>query len=185
VSSIHIFLLAAFLLVSAVMSLPNASAITDTDRDEIKSCLSNWPNHPFKGEQADFRVLTSSVKVLGIGEDLNDLTKTAEPRLILVKPNVSVMSKSQMNLLNPNGWYCLKGKVSVLAKTEINIGCATHITSSASGTTVLGASEGDTGVTVLGKTVINKIGCAATGHADSKPAQRAAPSKFSDPISGH
>jgi hypothetical protein len=109
-------------------------------------------------------VISPATTVMGVGGELNDNKKSEGPELILVKPNVAVMSKSVMNLLNPNGWYCLKGKVSVMAKTEINLGCTTHITST-SEANVLGKSDKETGVTVLGKTVVNKVGC--TGSTGS------------------
>jgi len=39
----------------------------------------------------------------------------------LVKPAVSVMAKTVLQLKNPNGWYCLKGRTSVLGKIEIQL----------------------------------------------------------------
>jgi hypothetical protein len=64
-----------------------------------------------------------------------------------------------MTLANPNGWYCLKGKVDVMGKTEINLNCKAHLATSTDSVTVAGSDDNDTGVTVLGKSVVNKVGC--------------------------
>ncbi len=129
------------------------------DLDEVKQCLRNWKTHPFKAAKPEFRTVTSKVKVMGVGGALEDDTPTKEPELVLLKPAVNVMSKSVINLMNPNGWYCLKGKVDVLGKTEINLHCQAHLASTASTATVLGSNEENTGVTVLGKSVINRLAC--------------------------
>ncbi len=86
------------------------------DLDEIRNCLNHWQEHPFKSGTPKFRTLTTRVKVMGIGDETVDSVKTDQPDLVLIKPNVTVMSKSTLRLLNPNGWYCMKGKVAVLGK---------------------------------------------------------------------
>jgi hypothetical protein len=132
-----------------------------SDADEIKSCLEHWKEHPFKGEHPKFRTLISRVKVMGIGDEVGDTAKTDKPDLVLVKPNVTVMSKSVLKLLNPNGWYCMKGKVSVLGKSEIQLHCKAKLASSNSGAVVMGSDNADTGgVTVLGETRVTRVDCA-------------------------
>jgi hypothetical protein len=131
-----------------------------SDADEIRACLEHWHEHPFKGEHPKFRTLISRVKVMGIGDEVGDTAKTAKPDLVLVKPNVTVMSKSVLKLLNPNGWYCLKGKVSVLGKSEIQLHCKAKLASSNSGAVVMGSDNADTGgVTVLGETRVTRVDC--------------------------
>lgn len=135
------------------------TALAD-DLDEIKACLSHWQGHPFKTESPKFRTLTSRVKVMGIGDETTDDVKTDKPELILIKPNVTVMSKSILRLLNPNGWYCMKGKVSVMGKSEIQLHCHAKLASSNSGAVVMGSDHADSGgVTVLGSTRVVRVGC--------------------------
>lgn len=141
--------LAIFLM---LLAAPGAYA----SQAALKACLKNWGEHPFDENNLNYRTLGAKVSVFGIGNAMTDGVVTDKPALIYVKPNVSVMTKSRMNLMNPNGWYCLKGKVSVMSKSIINLHCDAHLASSKEGTTVLGSSEGDKDVTVMGKTVINR-----------------------------
>ena len=135
------------------------------DRDEsgdvavIQSCLDHWSKHPFNREAPKFRVISSRVKVLGIGHDIEDKKHTDEPELILVKHNVAVLSTSRLNLLNPNGWYCLKGKTAVLGASKIRLACKANLAASGDGVTVLGSSKDDSGVTVLGSSSVKKVCC--------------------------
>ena len=138
-----------FLLV--LIWLP-ASALADPDMD---ACLKSWRKHPF-GNNPPFRKLKSSVKVLGIGGSVDDKESTAKPALILVKHSVSVMSKQTYNLMNPNGWYCLKGPVTVLGKSEINAHCKCHLAYSDEGVAVAASNEETGGVAVLGKIKVNR-----------------------------
>lgn len=152
------------------------------DMDEIKACLRYWDSHPFKGENPKFRTMISRVKVMGIGDEVADTKKTDKPELILVKPNVTVMSKSVLRLLNPNGWYCMKGKVSVLGKSEIQIACKAKLASSNSGAVVMGDDNANTGgVTVLGETRVVRVGCAdASEEKEVKKVEKKEDKKSSD-----
>jgi len=123
----------------------------------VMQCLGSWPKHPFDTKALKFRVIESNVRVFGIGSNTTDEVTTNYPQLILVQPAVNVMSKITYNLKNQNGWYCLKGQTNVMGKAIFNVGCKTHITSSESGSTVMGSSEGESGTTVMGKTVINRV----------------------------
>ena len=130
-----------------------------SDSDDIQSCLHNWGKTPFT-KDSEYRTISSTVRVMGIGDALSDTKETAKPELILLKPAVSVMSKSIVKLLNPNGWYCIKGKVDVLGKTEIELHCKAHMASSKDGATVMGSNNDKNGVTVLGKSTVNRVSCA-------------------------
>ncbi len=130
-----------------------------SDMDELKECLRHWGKHPFSKSEPEYRTIAGKVKVMGIGGEMIDMVKTEKPALILLKPSVNVMSKSVITLMNPNGWYCIKGKVDVLGKTEVNLHCHAHMASSSDGTTVLGSDDSETGVTVLGKSTLNRVGC--------------------------
>jgi hypothetical protein len=131
-----------------------------TEADVLRSCLGNWRDNPFRDDEPPhYKVLGSSVSVLGIGGDVADEEATTEPRLVLVKPSVDVLTKGRIRLMNPNGWYCLESEVTVLAKSEITAACGAHLASSVDGVAVAGANKGTDGVTVLGKAVVRRVGC--------------------------
>lgn len=129
--------------------------------ESVQACLSSWPDHPFDAHNPSYRTVSGQFKIFGIGNDINESTPTDKPELVLILPNVSVMTGSTMTLMNPNGWYCLRSKVNVMGSSEINLHCKAHIASTKGGTTVLGSNEGeiDQGVTVMGKSTIIRKGC--------------------------
>jgi hypothetical protein len=163
--------LAAGLLAPSFSRAANAG-----DAEAIKSCLEHWKKHPFTGANPDFRIIKGKVRVMGIGDGIDDSGATKSPELVLIKPNVSVLSKTEMKLMNPNGWYCLKGNVSVLGKTVVELQCKANLASSEDGATVLGASETGGGVAVLGSLRVEREGCQAGsssgGKADEQPAAK-------------
>lgn len=134
-------------------------AAAETDLEAIQACLAHFKSHPFDAKAPSFQTLSTGVKVFGIGNSTNDLANTETPKLMLIKTNVTVMSKNKLQLKNPNGWYCLKGQVSVLGKTEIHLNCKSKIASSTDGVNVLGGSNTENGVTVLGSSKIVRQGC--------------------------
>lgn len=145
------------LLLLSLAVLSSTAFADDGDDDAIKECMRKWKNHPFNAKQLDYRTISTKVKVLGVGGDVNDSDKTSSPELILVKPGVSVMSKTVYRLENPNGWYCMKGRVSVLGKIEIDLHCKANLASSQDDLSILGASDNKSGGTsVLGSVRINR-----------------------------
>ena len=157
----------------AVVLVCTSAFASDQDAGDIstvQACLKNFGKHPFNAEKPHFRVMAAKVRVFGIGGKTQDEVATNKPELILVKPNVSVMSKSDLNLLNPNGWYCLKGQVSVLGKSLIHLHCDAKLTSSRDGVTVLGGNDHDAGVTVLGTTNLDRVGCPESKSVEKSPA---------------
>jgi hypothetical protein len=132
-----------------------------TEADVIRSCLVTWPDHPFGNDGPPrYRVLGSSINVLGLGGDVVDDVATSAPQLVLVKPVVNVLTKGRFRLMNPNGWYCFESAVTVLAKSEIVAHCNAQLTSSVQGVAVAGGNAGTDAVTVLGKAVVKRVGCA-------------------------
>jgi len=133
----------------------------DGDDKAINRCLANWNNHPFKDDKDKrYRVIETSVKVLGVGSDISDKDVTSYPQLILIKPSVKVLSKTNYRLSNPNGWYCFKSNVTVLGKSVISAHCNARIADSTNSVEILGKNEGDKGgVTVLGKTEVKRFDC--------------------------
>jgi hypothetical protein len=160
------------LVASALLFFWSFSSVShasdEGDMISIKKCLKNWKKYPFSKTSPPFRVISAHVKVMGIGHSTEDTDATPEPELILVKPNVAVMSKATMKLLNPNGWYCMKGKVAVLGKTEIDLACNANLTSTDDGATVLGSDKAEDGVTVLGSSTVKRIGNCAGAEKDSE-----------------
>lgn len=153
--------LAAFVLVSVSAY---ASDQDESDITVVKACLKNFGKHPFNAEKPRFRVMAAKVRVLGIGGKTFDDQPTDKPELVLVKPNVSVLSRNDLVLNNPNGWYCLKGQVAVLGKAVIHLHCKAKLVSSRDSVTVLGGNDHDAGVTVLGTTNVDRIGCEEEGE---------------------
>jgi hypothetical protein len=143
---IHLWVLMCTLLLIPTMGWSRA----ETDRDALNACLNSWGNHPFAEGNLGYKTIATSVRVFGIGPSVQDDRETEQPELVLVKPSVSVFSRSTLNLLNPQGWYCLKGKVAVFSAVNIQIACRTNLASSSDGATVLGSNDRRDG---------NRIGC--------------------------
>ena len=149
----NLFVAAAFLLSSSLLR-------AESDAEAIYNCMKAWGKHPFPEDKrvAD-KVLSPSVKVLGIGGRNIEDTQTAKPSLVLIKPSVNVLSKSTFRLANPNGWYCLKGTVTVLGKAEFTVHCKAKIASNNGDVAVLGKNENqEGGIAVLGSIRLKTIG---------------------------
>lgn len=139
---------------------PFAFAESEGDQRSVAKCLKNWGKHPFGKPPYKFKIIRPGVKVLGIGSAQVDNEKTKKPRLILVKPGVSVLTGNKYQFLNPNGWYCLKANVTVLAKSQIEAHCKAKIVGTKDDeVTVAGSNQTGQGVTVLGKTQITRVNC--------------------------
>lgn len=144
----------------AVLLAPSPSGFaqsTDKYLPGVQRCLATWKDHPFDPQSPHFRVIESTVGVFGIGGDVKDDVTTAAPELVYIRPAVSVMGKTELDLLNPNGWYCIEKSVSVMAKIQIHLQCKAHLASTEEGVSVMGG--GDRGVNVMGATRVEKVGC--------------------------
>jgi hypothetical protein len=133
----------------------SASAQADPS---IAACLKAWGQHPF-GNNPQYKTLQTSVKVFGVGTGASDSEATSSPALILVNAGVNVMGGSTTELLNPNGWYCLKSTVNVMGGLNIRAHCRAHLASAKDGTTVMGSSNESKGVTVMGSTNVERVDC--------------------------
>jgi hypothetical protein len=129
------------------------------DRAALRACLKSWGQHPFVEGNLSYRTIAPSVRVFGTGVSVRDDRATEQPELVLVKPSVSVFSRSTIALLNPQGWYCLNGKVAVFSSVDIQIDCRANLASSSDGATVMGSNERRDGVTVFGNSNVYRIGC--------------------------
>lgn len=85
------------MILTLCLMLSFSTAIHASDAEEIRQCLNHWGEHPFKGENPKFRTIGARVKVMGIGGEMMDNTKTTTPELILLKPSVTVLGKSVIN----------------------------------------------------------------------------------------
>ena len=124
----------------------------------VSSCLKSWGSHPF-GAQPRYRTLATSVKVFGIGQGTTDTVVTDKPELILVNPGINVMGGSTIELLNPNGWYCFRSNVNVMGGMTIRAHCKARIASGIEGVTVASNNAEGKAVTVMGSTVVERVGC--------------------------
>ena len=130
----------------------------DSYHDSIQQCLRAFGHHPFSSNP-HFRTLQSSVKVFGIGQNVDDTVITKAPELILVDTGVNVMGGSTLQLLNPNGWYCLASNVNVMGSMTIRAHCKAHLASASNGVTVMGGDPSNKTVTVMGATNVELVGC--------------------------
>ena len=153
---------AHFAALLAVTTLMLAMGVGDVQADEsddaISKCLKAWGTHPF-GKNPRYKVLATSVKVFGIGDNTADTEPTSSPSLVLVNPGVNVMGGSTIELLNPNGWYCLRANVNVMGGMTIRAHCNAHLASATEGVTVIGSNSSNKAVTVMGKTTVQIEGC--------------------------
>jgi hypothetical protein len=145
------------ILLSLILVASSALCFAENEGDTlaIQHCLQHWQKHPFTEKNPPFRTISSSVRVLGVGAEIRDDISTPKPELILLKPSVTVLAKSELHLRNPNGWYCLKANVAVLGKSVVDLHCKANLASSKDGATILGS--GDQGsVTVLGESRVDR-----------------------------
>jgi hypothetical protein len=170
------------LFVTTAMALLALGGTARADAlEEIRGCFATWKQHPFSKDHPKFKTITSKVKVMGIGSNVKDDEVTAEPALVLVRPAVAVMSKQTLELLNPNGWYCLKNMTTVMGKGEVRLHCKARLASSEDGASVAAVGQEDVGGTaVLGKVNVIRVGCdertpkSDAAAAAEKPAEKPA-----------
>lgn len=135
------------------------SALAATGNDSpVDSCLKAWGTHPF-GQNPQYKTLSTSVKVFGIGRDTVDAEQTSSPALILVNPSVNVAGGSEIQVLNPNGWYCFRTTVSVMGGLTIKANCKSHLATTSGDVLAVGNNSDNKGVTVMGSTQVERVGC--------------------------
>lgn len=139
------------------LTTPIVASAQEVD-SSIAACLKAWGKHPFS-RNPSYKTLQTSVKVFGIGKGTSDSEVTSSAALVLLNPGVNVMGGSTIELLNPNGWYCLKKTVNVMGGMNIRAHCKAHLASASDGTTVMGNSNESKGVTVMGSTHVERVDC--------------------------
>ena len=123
----------------------------------VDACLKAWGKHPF-GRNPSYRTMSTSVKVFGIGRASSDTEVTDKPVLIVVNPGVNVMGGSTIELLNPNGWYCLRTTVNVMGGMNLKAHCKAHLANSSGQVLSEGNVDGRT-ISVLGAVEVDRVGC--------------------------
>lgn len=144
-----------------VVSVPAQAQDADPVQSAARACMRAWGSaHPFT-ETPPLRTVSGAVRVLGRGSSVADREVTDFPVLVVVEPGVNVLGDSEMELLNPNGWYCLRAAVNVGGGLRIKLACDAHLASATSGTSVFGDNAGR-GVSVMGAISVERVGCQKT-----------------------
>jgi hypothetical protein len=143
---------------SLALALP---ALAQDDSSAPEACLKAWGQHPF-GSRPTYRTLATSVTVFGRGPGTVDREVTPGPELVVVNPGVNVMGASQIELLNPNGWYCLRATVNVMGGMDIKLHCNARLASAHTGATVMSGENATRGVSVMGAITVQRVGCSGT-----------------------
>ena len=137
------------------LSFPMAVSAREVD-SSIAACLKAWGDHPF-GKAPQFKTLETSVKVFGIGKQAADTEPTSSPSLVLINPSFNVMGGSTIELLNPNGWYCLRTTVSIMGRVSIRAHCKAHLASTSAGSTVLGNNSQNRNIKDITVTAMSSV----------------------------
>jgi hypothetical protein len=145
----------ALLAFGLALSVPMAVSAEEVDAS-IAACLKAWGDHPF-GKNPQFKTLETSVKVFGIGNKTGDTEPTGSPSLVLVNPMFNLMGESNVDLLNPNGWYCLRTTVSVIGWMNIRAHCKARLAATSDGHVALGNNTENRGLKNLGVTVMSAL----------------------------
>ena len=108
--------------------------------DDLRKCMNLWGSVPFTTvKPSQVKVMDVSVGVggglLGSSNPLSGLdgllkignTKdtevTSEPRLIVIPLSVNLGGDVTFELMNPNGWYCMKAAVGAKSTLNIKLHC--------------------------------------------------------------
>lgn len=144
--------LSAFCL---ALSFPTAAPAEEAD-SPIAACLKAWGDHPF-GKNPQFKTLDTSVKVFGIGTGAGDTEPTSAPSLVLINPIINAIGASTIDLMNPNGWYCMRTTVSVVGAVNIRAHCKAQLAANSDGKTKLGNKLENRGIRDLNVTIMGSV----------------------------
>lgn len=141
-------------------TMPDIPAADEDDLSALHKCLAQWKNNPFKGTVYNYQRIYASVSVGGIGNAISDSESTDEPYLILVDAGVNVGGAPVYNLMNKNGYYCMKVNVNVLTTLTVNLHCNARLADQRVNVNV-GSAQNDTtsavGVHVLSSVNVNTV----------------------------
>ena len=150
----HRYLAAATLLALAAPAFAN-------DQQAANECIAAWGSQsPFKKGKKPDQIISTGVKVFGLGSSQKSDGATSGPVLVVVHPAVNVAGKHTIQLGNPNGWYCLRNQTTVAGKIAIRAHCKAHLAHTQDGgAAVLAADDTNKGVAVMGALRVERYGC--------------------------
>ncbi len=97
--------------------------------DAAKACVRQWDNSPFSEAEAE---KAFNLFPMRVGEEqrlvFNDNIKSDTPRLVVLHIEGDASEKSTMNLLDPNGWYCVNVIAVKVRDMLINLDCKANFT---------------------------------------------------------
>lgn len=137
--------------------------IPDADPGEmaaIAKCMKSWRKSPFSGTVDNFKRIYASVTVGTTGNAISDTERTDDPMLILIDAGVNVFGTPKYELLNPNGWYCIKANVNVGATLTIDLHCGARLADGKVNVNVgstQSASTSAVGVHVFSSVTVNNV----------------------------
>ncbi len=138
-------------------NIPKAS---NDDLAALHKCLSKWRDLPFGSTIGNYRKIYASVIVGGSGIAVRDTERTSEPFLVLITAAVNVNSQVEYELLNPNGYYCIKVGVNVNTDLDVNLHCNARLADSLVDVNVGSTTNGNTasvGVNVNSNVTVNTV----------------------------
>lgn len=117
------------------------------ESDAIRKCVNLWGTVPFKVVKPEnVKVMNVNIGIGGglfgdksplsaIGNALNfgstkDLESTTDPRLIIIPLSVNIGGSVTFELMNPNGWYCMKTAVGAKSNLNIKLNCTAKLAQS-------------------------------------------------------
>ena len=145
----------AVLACCMALAIPLSASAREVD-SSIAACLKAWGTHPF-GENPQYKTLGTSLTVFGIGGQPDDTQPTSSPSLVLIEPSFNVMGKSAIELLNPNGWYCMRTTVAVLGVETIRAHCRARLAAASAGSTAQANNMGSRSFRDLAVTFIGSV----------------------------
>jgi len=156
--SLIALLLGASALVSGVAAQEADKGVDKGVDSPVDGCLFAWNKQPF-GRHPEYKTLSTSVKVFGIGHETSDTEVTPNPALILVNPGVNVGGGTVIQVLNPNGWYCFRTTVNVMGGMTIKAHCKAHLATTSGDVMATTNGADGKGISVLGAIVVERVGC--------------------------
>jgi len=125
-------------VVASCLALFVPSLVSAEEVDgSIAACLKAWGDHPF-GKAPQYRTVGTSFKLFGIGSGIADTQPTSTPSLVLINPSFNLLGASTIDLLNPNGWYCMRTTVTIMGKVNIRAHCKAQLALTSAGVTAVG-----------------------------------------------
>lgn len=145
----------ALLVTCLALSFPTAVSAKEVD-SSIAACLKAWGDHPF-GEAPQFKSLEGSLTAFGIGRKAGDREPTSAPSLVLIEPSFNVMGGSTIELLNPNGWYCMRTMLSIVGTLSVRAHCKARLAATSAGSTAVGNNIENRNIKDLAVTSIGTV----------------------------